>query len=457
MLVAAGNDGSNSFSKTVGSPATCKNCLSVGATQLSDALFRGMKPMIDQGWHCQKGFSNTGCCASPSFGRSCVQISETNSPCCSFTSATRMSLACCPTAFSSNVRHPYNVATFSSRGTTFGDGRIKPDLVVPGEDILSAAAPGVDPSGNMIPTDPNYCQVPSSTTERDILQADNVAARTLSGTSMATPLAAGAVEKIRQYFRQGYYPSGTPDPTRAINPDESLLRAVILASARPLVDGGVWSGLPFSSGFFRFSPISSSNIPDIFGGFGMPILDNAVTMPQGAHKMFYTSEEFTTSSPASAFSIACTPSSSILVTVVLAWTDPAGFTGSTQQLVNDLDLIVLVPGGSPSQLYGNMRQSADQSNNVERTICSCPAGGSITAVVVRGRILTNQLWYLVANGPITQAITKMASVPAFNTGRIDPPANTTSSCRTAARSTHTLFFVPGRVWSGSSWDMQLTC
>jgi subtilisin family serine protease len=247
VLVAAGNDGSNSFSKTVGSPATCKNCLSVGATQLSDALFRGMKPMIDQGWHCKH--STFGCCTGNS-GRDCVQTSETESPCCSFTSIAKMSLACCPTAFSSNVRHPYNVAAFSSRGTTFGDGRIKPDLAVPGEDILSAAAPGVDSSGNMILTTPNYCTVPSSTSSRTATDAENAATRTRSGTSMATPLAAGAVEKIRQYFRQGYYPSGIKGSATAINPDESLLRAVILASARPLVDGGVWSGLPFSTWIF---------------------------------------------------------------------------------------------------------------------------------------------------------------------------------------------------------------
>jgi hypothetical protein len=35
VLVAASNDGLNADDKTVGAPATCKNCLSVGATQLN--------------------------------------------------------------------------------------------------------------------------------------------------------------------------------------------------------------------------------------------------------------------------------------------------------------------------------------------------------------------------------------------------------------------------------------
>jgi hypothetical protein len=283
------------------------------------------------------------------------------------------------------------------------------------------------------------------------------AAKTMSGTSMATPLAAGAVEKIRQYFIQGYYPSGTKGGA-SIDPDESLLRAVILASAKPLSDGGVWNKLPFETGFARFSPISSSNIPDIFGGFGMPILDNAVTMSGGTYKMFYTSETFYPTTGASAYTVACSGTAQP-VTLVLAWTDPPGSSSSKKQLVNDLDLIVIVPGASPGQLFGNMRQFADQSNNVERTICDCPPGGSITAIVVAGETLktSDQKWYLVANGPITQALTKTSSVPAYRTGRISPPQTTSTSCISSARSTQTLFFLPGKAWAGSSssWGLQL--
>jgi hypothetical protein len=406
-----------------------------------------MKPLLDQGWYCRYSTSS-GCCAGS--GLSCVQQSETVSPCCAFTSATKMSLPCCPTQYSSNVRVPYNVASFSSRGTTFDDGRIKPDLVVPGEHILSAAAPGVDGDGVMIPTQVPYCGVPSPTSPRTIQLQNNFAAKTMSGTSMATPLAAGAAEKIRQYFKQGYYPSGVKGQGAQINPDESLLRAVILASAQPLINGGVWNGLPFQSSFSRFSPIASSKfIPDIFGGFGMPILDNAVTMPSGTHKMFYISEQFSSSSGASAFNIACSQSSTP-VTLVLAWTDPPGFTSSKRQLVNDLDLIVLVPGSSPTQLFGNMRESADQSNNVERTICSCPSGSSITAIVVPGESLKTSLqtWYLVANGPITQAISKLDSVPTYRSGRIIPPQQTTTSCQYAA-TLHIYTLFPA--WPSLDW------
>ena len=59
------------------------------------------------------------------------------------------------------------IASFSSRGPT-GDGRVKPDIVLPGTDIVSARANGVT-LGRVV--DAHYT--------------------TLSGTSMACPLAAG--------------------------------------------------------------------------------------------------------------------------------------------------------------------------------------------------------------------------------------------------------------------------
>ena len=130
VLMAAGNNGANAFSKTVVSPSTCKNCLSIGATQISDNLYRGAKPYVDQGWFCTY-YPTYPCCnttlGTPS-GITCVQTSDTVSPCCSVVSAFKMSLPCCPTQYtcspnpsvcnvtSGNIRSAYNVAGFSSRG-----------------------------------------------------------------------------------------------------------------------------------------------------------------------------------------------------------------------------------------------------------------------------------------------------------------------------------------------------
>ncbi len=66
--------------------------------------------------------------------------------------------------------HTYGVSYFSSKGPT-GDGRMKPDLVAPGERIVSCAAPGKAPAG----TDWRVAYVEDS------------------GTSMAAPHVSGAV------------------------------------------------------------------------------------------------------------------------------------------------------------------------------------------------------------------------------------------------------------------------
>jgi serine protease AprX len=81
--------------------------------------------------------------------------------------------------------HRYGVSYFSSKGPT-GDGRAKPDLVAPGERILSCAA------GSF----------------RDAVQAkpdvpDTVDYLEYSGTSMAAPHVSGAIAaflSIRQEF-----------------------------------------------------------------------------------------------------------------------------------------------------------------------------------------------------------------------------------------------------------------
>jgi serine protease AprX len=82
--------------------------------------------------------------------------------------------------------HTYGVSYFSSKGPT-GDGRLKPDIVAPGERITSCAAGRyLKRHGGQIPDD-----VPAYIDE--------------SGTSMAAPHVSGAIAaflSIRQEFRQ---------------------------------------------------------------------------------------------------------------------------------------------------------------------------------------------------------------------------------------------------------------
>lgn len=182
------------------------------------------------------------------------------------------------------------VAAFSSRGPT-ADGRIKPTLLAPGQAITSAAA------------------------------AEACAVVTKTGTSMATPVLAGAAAVARQYFVDGLYPSGQPTPADSFAPSAALLKATLLAGARPLGDGD-----PMVGGFGRAS-LPGSFLPG--EGRRLWIDDRETGLRVGEEAAYAV--EVTAQGP---------------LRIALAWTDVAGASGSTRPLVNDLDLVVEGPDGT---------------------------------------------------------------------------------------------------------------
>ena len=108
------------------------------------------------------------------------------------------------------------IADFSSRGP-MEDKRIKPDIMAPGTGIMSAASDGSLSS-------PNQC---SST---DVVE--------MSGTSMATPIVAGAAGIVRQYFEEGRLMNGMRDALakRSFAPSAALVKALIIHSGTPLIE-----------------------------------------------------------------------------------------------------------------------------------------------------------------------------------------------------------------------------
>ncbi|GIL44348.1 hypothetical protein Vafri_1858 [Volvox africanus] len=266
---------------------------------------------------------------------------------------------------------------FSSYGP-FTDGRFKPDIVAPGTQVESAA------SGPGISEDVNGGSCSSKTTY-------------MSGTSMATPTVAGHLALARQYFRDGYYPTGAPgDPASVgFEPSGMLLKAAAIAGARSLEGGFAGNG-----GFFLGAA------PDGYQGWGRFDLSRMLPLPGHTSPFFRLSvADFGVVDHGDYIYLAGIEATGTgPIFAALVWHDYPASPASKKNLVNDLDFGYTINGGS------YIRTRLDSTNNVERIELSSNilAGDKITYVVygrnIRSKLLTNpdaklpQRWAVVVVG-----------------------------------------------------------
>ncbi|MBL8111242.1 MAG: S8 family serine peptidase, partial [Acidobacteria bacterium] len=240
------------------------------------------------------------------------------------------------------------VSTFSSRGPA-ADGRIKPDLVAPGEDIVSAAG---------------------SATQGDL----NCATKTLSGTSMSCPAVAGAAALVRQYLAAGFHPTGTATPADALLASGPLVKAILMNGAAPV--GSFGSGDT---------------------GWGRPNLDANLYFPGDARSLrlfAVANADGLTTGEARTYTITIPPGAQEL-RATLVWFDAEGSPGAAVALVNDLDLTVsdglstfrgnVLDGSGASQPGG----VADVRNTVEQVRLPAPAAGAATITVTASSVPGN--------------------------------------------------------------------
>ncbi len=151
------------------------------------------------------------------------------------------------------------VASYSSKGPTLLDHIVKPDLVAPGNNIVSVMSPG-----STIPTLYPQTLVPNNYYETGLVSGNSTNYLLLSGTSMATPVVAGAAALLIQQN-----PSITPDQ----------VKARLMKTANKM--------LPlFSAAFDMWTHLSFSNQSDIFTvGAGYLDVNAALTN----HDLVYTS------------------------------------------------------------------------------------------------------------------------------------------------------------------------
>ena len=134
----------------------------------------------------------------------------------------------------SQVEAKYSIehmAYFSSRGPT-ADGRQKPDLSCPGHSIMSSRSDGNPYSFQCSGSVPGGADAATTNTTY-FYQA----IKSMSGTSMATPLCAGAAALVREYYAAGHYagdgvapPAGVPHAAEGAGfaPSAALLKATMI-------------------------------------------------------------------------------------------------------------------------------------------------------------------------------------------------------------------------------------
>ncbi|MGB7055883.1 MAG: S8 family serine peptidase [bacterium] len=190
---------------------------------------------------------------------------------------------------------------YSSRGPT-QDGRRKPTLITPGQTVTSVS--GFGDTGYSI----------------------------MDGTSMASPSAAGAAVLVRQYFVDGWYPSGAASPADSLLPSAALLKAVLINSA----DRNM-SGFTVPDNNVGWGRVDLDSVLYFTGDTrDLAVVDNAVGVSTGQY-IEYT------------YNVA---SNAVPLRATLVWSDYPGAGGAGIKLVDNLDLTMTDPGST--QYKGNV-------------------------------------------------------------------------------------------------------
>ncbi|MBL0041468.1 MAG: S8 family serine peptidase [Xanthomonadales bacterium] len=253
------------------------------------------------------------------------------------------------------------MASFSSCGPT-DDGRRKPEITVPGSSIVSA--------------------------DNDLnVGSNNCSTRSMSGTSMATPGAAGLTALIRQYYVDGYYPSGNAVVANAMTPSAALMRATLVNSGQNMSGATV--------------------MPSNCQGWGRVTLDEALYFPGDARTLWVDDDTTGLAEAAGERRFEFVVSAGQPLKMTLAWTDYPSTPAALPHLVNDLDLIVEQAG---TTYLGNVWSggqsvaggSADRLNTLEQVLISAPVSGPLTVTVRAHNIPSGpQPFALVVTGAVT--------------------------------------------------------
>ena len=323
-----------------------QNTYTAPTADMDDATWRNPEFLVV----CAAGNSGPGndTVGSPSVGKNVISAGATQSPTLGGSAE--------------------SIAGFSSRGWA-SDGRIKPDVTAPG-------------------------QTSTSTSDSNVT-TNNCGTGNAQGTSMASPVTAGCAALVRQYFTEGWHPSGTKQTSDSLIPSAALVKAVLINGASDMT--GV-TGPP----------------PNRTEGWGRVHLDNSLYFAGDQRRLIVDDRQALYSSTSDTvyclrFDSGGTTSAGMLK-ITLVWTDYPATPGATIALVNDLDLEV-VDLATSTTYRGNQINTvtgltdpgglADTLNNVEQVVLAADTAGEFE-VRVRPSLIAepSQGFALVVSGDV---------------------------------------------------------
>ncbi|MCB0408404.1 MAG: S8 family serine peptidase [Bdellovibrionales bacterium] len=225
------------------------------------------------------------------------------------------------------------IAAFSSRGPTL-DGRTKPDVVAPGTNIVSNCSQVIGASPLWGPYNEDYCYS--------------------GGTSMSTPLTAGAAAVIRQFLIED---RGFAAPSAA------LVKAVMMNGADDLYPGQYGEvGKSLGQELLNKGPNNDQ-------GFGRVDVNQSTTM----QRYFLTIDDVNGVGTGSSIQHKINVPTGSTVKVTLIYTDAPGTENASRALVNNLDLKVTAGG--------QVLQSNSSVNNSEQILLNQVSGEVLVEVL----------------------------------------------------------------------------
>lgn len=261
-----------------------------------------------------------------------------------------------------------NPATSHCAGgfATTNDGRRKPELMAPGCSTVSSSAStscGFTGSG-------------------------------FTGTSMAAPAVAGAALLARQYYADGFYPTGAANGADAFVPSGALIRGTLINSAVDLT--GI-AGFPSNQ-----------------EGWGRVLLENALYFSGDTRKLVVLDDirnvSGLTTGQSRSYDLQVN-SNAFPLKVTLVWTEKEASLNANPAYINNLNLEVIAPdasayrGNNFSSGQSAAGGSFDTKNNVEQVLRTSPATGQYTIHVTAPTVntATPQGFALLVTGDVSIA------------------------------------------------------